>query len=326
MDHSEEADFPLRKLDLVIMNPPFTDNVKRSGKFDPATKKRMQARELWIRDQVEKVDGTAGDVITTNSIRSFFTPLVDRMIKRSRGTLASVMPVAAVAGTDGIAERKFLAQQFQIELIVTSHDPRQPNFSGETSIHESLLIARRSESRAPTRFVNLHRLPQSADEAMNLADGISSGQIAQWGRSCEWPAERVLAGDWRAALFYSPELLDVLAALEARAAGELLPLGELADVEPAGRRIRDAFDRHGFAHLPKRTPFPSAEVTDTLLRAPAAAKDMFVRDSEDGGIREDLPDPLGPRDENPPDTGGRAGYQSARQARQGKLCVRHPVA
>ena len=282
VDNSEEADFPLRDLDLVIMNPPFTDNVKRSGKFDPATKKRMQARELWIRDQVEKADAGIEGVITTNSISTFFTPLADRLISRSRGMLARVLPVTACVGTDGIAERKFLAQQFQIELIVTSHDPRQPNFSGETSIHESLLIARRSESRAPTRFVNLHRLPQSADEAMDLADGINSGQIAQWGRSCEWPAERVLAGDWRAALFYNPELLDVLGALESRKGRELLPLGELADVEPAGQRIRDAFDRRGFAHLPKRTPFSSAEVTDALLRAPAAAKDMFVRDSEDG--------------------------------------------
>ena len=93
VDHSEEAEFPLHDLDLVIMNPPFTDNVKRSGKFDAATKRRMQARELWIRDQVEKVDRPAGGVITTNSIRSFFTPLVDRMIKPSEGCLRVFSPL-----------------------------------------------------------------------------------------------------------------------------------------------------------------------------------------------------------------------------------------
>ena len=87
-------------------------------------------------------------------------------------------------------------------------------------------------------------------------------------------------GDWRPALFYNPELLDALTALESRAGKDFLPLGKLAEVDPAGRRIRDAFDRHSLAHLPRRTTVASAGVSESLLRAPFAATDMFVRDSE----------------------------------------------
>lgn len=243
VDQSQEVDFPLRDLDLVIMNPPFTDNLKRSGKFDRDTKKAMQERELLIRDEVAHRDQNAGSVITANAIRTFFSPLADRLASRSCGTLASVIPVAAIAGTDGAAERRFLAKRFQIDLIVTSHDPRIPNFSGNCTIQESLLLARRSENRTSTRFINLHRLPENSEDVYALVDAMESGRVNSWGQESEWPAERIIAGNWQAALYYHPGLLDALSSLESAAGKHLRPLGDCADVGPAGQRIRDAFVR-----------------------------------------------------------------------------------
>ena len=68
---SEEIRFPLRDLDAVIMNAPFTDNKKRGRKFGAEAVKGMQRHELDIRDSLQRRDPAAGRVVTTNSIRTF---------------------------------------------------------------------------------------------------------------------------------------------------------------------------------------------------------------------------------------------------------------
>ena len=131
VDRAEEVTFPLENLDLVIMNPPFTDNKKRGRKFGAETVKRMQQHEIDIRNRVEQRDRAAGGVITTNSIRTFFTPLAEQILHPKGGTLAKVLPVTACTGASGIAERRFFAERFHIERIVTTHDPRRIAFFGE---------------------------------------------------------------------------------------------------------------------------------------------------------------------------------------------------
>ena len=72
VNESEEIRFPLRDLDAVIMNAPFTDNSKRGRKFSSDEVVRgMQRNEIDIRDRLQSVDQTAGQVITTNSISTF---------------------------------------------------------------------------------------------------------------------------------------------------------------------------------------------------------------------------------------------------------------
>ena len=87
-------DFPLADLDVVIMNPPFTDNMKRGRKYDPAVVKRMQKHELGIRDEVQSRDFDAGNLIDANSAESFFAPLADMLLKKEKGTLAMVNPTS----------------------------------------------------------------------------------------------------------------------------------------------------------------------------------------------------------------------------------------
>ncbi|MDE0259697.1 MAG: N-6 DNA methylase, partial [Gammaproteobacteria bacterium] len=73
VNESEEIRFPLRDLDGVIMNAPFTDNRKRGRKFSRAALKAMQRHEIEIRNRLHQRDPDAAAVITTNSIRTFFT-------------------------------------------------------------------------------------------------------------------------------------------------------------------------------------------------------------------------------------------------------------
>ena len=244
VDESAEIRFPLHGLDAVIMNAPFTANENRSRKYGDIGRKAMQRHELAIQEQIERRDRAAGGVITANSIRTFFTPLADMLIRSTSGSLAMVIPTTACTGPSGVAERRFLAERFHIETVVTSHDPRRPNFSENTAIHESLLICRRRTGEdgavyRPTRFVSLRTMPSTAAEAAEAVEAIEAGTAGKWFTVREQAESSIRKGDWRPCQFLDPELAGAAMRLE-REKG-LVPLQDRYLLGPAGRRIRDAF-------------------------------------------------------------------------------------
>ncbi len=216
VDESEDIHFPLSGLDAVIMNAPFTDNRKRSRKFGADAIKAMQRHELDIRDRLLVRDAPAGRVITTNSISTFFTPLADQLLRADCGVLAKVLPATACVGASGVNERRFLAERFHVERIITSHDPQRINFSENTSIHECLLVCRRcaEKTRSPTEFVSLRRMPASTQEVIEAVEAIVSGMPGHWGNIQHWPADRVRAGDWTPVQWYDGEITEAVFALE----------------------------------------------------------------------------------------------------------------
>lgn len=245
VDESREIRFPLRDLDAVVMNAPFTANENRSRKYGEAGRTAMQRHELGIQEHVERRDSEARGVVTANSIRTFFTPLADMLIREDRpGLLAMVIPTTACTGPSGVAERKFLAQRFYIETVVTSHDPRRPNFSENTAIHESLLVCRRrsgtdARSDRPTRFAALRKMPATSAEAVEAVGAIQTGETGKWITVYEQPEARTREGDWRPCQFLDPEL--VRAAMRLEREEGLVPLQDRYRLGPAGQRIRDAF-------------------------------------------------------------------------------------
>ena len=166
VNKSRGAEFPLKGLDAVIMNPPFTDNVKRNRQYSAETVKSMQQREIWLRNDLGHSDPEAASVINSNSIRTYFTPLADRLLHKANGHLAIVLPVTGCTSASGLRERKFLAKRFHVEQVVVSHDPKRINFSENTGIHECLLIARRMpnthKNRPPSPSVYTPTLCPSA--------------------------------------------------------------------------------------------------------------------------------------------------------------------
>ena len=242
VNENEQIRFPLHDLDGVIMNAPFTDNRKRSRKFGAEAIKAMQRHELDIRDRLLARDPAAGRVITTNSVRTFFTPLADQLLRTDRGVLAKVIPATACTGASGVDERRFLAERFHVERIVTTHDPRRINFSENTSIHECLLVCRRRPEgkRPPTEFVSLRVMPDSVEEAIEAADAIHSGDPGRWGNVHHWAADRVRDGNWTPGQWFDGALAQVAWELERNAALE--PAGLRYQVGPAGQRIQDAYE------------------------------------------------------------------------------------
>ncbi len=241
VNESAEIRFPLRNLDAVIMNAPFTANENRSRKYGVDGRKAMQRHELGIKTHLAHRDSMAGAAVTANSIRTFFTPLADWLLSEDKGTLAMVIPTTACVGPSGTAERRFLAERFHIETVVTSHDPRRPNFSENTAIHESLLICRRriGGGARPTRFVALRAMPSTPAQAIEAAEAIETSTAGKWLTVYEQSEKRIRAGDWRPCQFLDPQLVGAAMRLEQQKA--LVPLGSRYKIGPAGRRIRDAF-------------------------------------------------------------------------------------
>ena len=152
-----------------------------------------------------------------------------------------VVPATACTGASGVEERRFLAERFHVERIVTTHDPKRINFSENTSIHECLLVCRRHTGREQraTEFVSLRLMPASTDEAIEAAETIASGKPGVWGTVCHWPAARVRSGDWTPVQWYDGALAEVARDVEGNALLE--PAGLRYEVGPAGRRIQDAY-------------------------------------------------------------------------------------
>ena len=240
---SAQAKVPdIRGMDLILMNPPFTNNEKHGRKFSAEVKKRIQGRKLDIKSQLSAADPAASALIDSNNLSSFFTPLADALLRRDSGVLGKVLPTTACTNTSGVEERKFLAERFHIDFIVTSHDPKCPNFSVNTAIHESLLVCRRrkaNEPRRPTTFIAISHMPETAEEVADWVKMVHAGWRHPIHRSFEWPSARVAAGDWTPVQYYDGALAALAQSIDEQDA--TTPLGDMASVEPGGQRLRDAF-------------------------------------------------------------------------------------
>lgn len=216
VDNSTENGIPTENLDVVIMNPPYGNNKVRGRKFSARVVKEMQKNERDIKSWLANKDVDAAEAISSNSISTFFTPLADRLLNTKHGTLAKILPTIACSNVSGLPERKFYADRFHVECVISSHDPKHLSFSYKTNIHESLMICRRydGDSKPPTNFMSLHRMPKNIEEAIEATDAIISGDVGKWGSMCTWPSERVLAGDWSPAQWFDTDLAEIILNLE----------------------------------------------------------------------------------------------------------------
>ena len=246
-DEGEQFDKDVSEpFDLVIMNPPYTRNDIRNRQLGDEARKRVQDREKDIATHLSEQDPKAARAIDQTSAATFFFPLADRLLGSKKRTLATVLPTTALVASSGQAARELLASRFQVELVITTHDPTRIYFSGNTDIHESLIVATNvRDEPAPTRFVQLRRNPTNKSEALELEACLSEcGDLSKWGggREILWPSPKMKRGDWRPALFYEPSLVEAADELDGLTGESLRPLGEMAHVAPEGRRCRDAFN------------------------------------------------------------------------------------
>ena len=229
---------PPKKFDVVIYNPPFTDTNKQGRKYTTANTKALTERLQFIKTTLAHRDPAAAKAVGRGSIRPYFTPLTSGLLSKDKGKLAKIIPATACTSENGRAERQYIANNFHIEMVVTSHDPKRINFSENTSIHECLVIGKRSANYdQPTRFIQLVAYPNNVKEAETLIDKIQSGDAGESYSETLWPAEKMRAGDWTPVQWFNANL--VHAAGEINKLSSLIAIGDICvqDYRERGMRI-----------------------------------------------------------------------------------------
>ena len=164
-----------KKFDAVIYNPPFTETLHQGKKFSDETKQAMRERLQIIKSTLEQRDPKAAVAVGKRSIRPFFTLLTNGLLSAGEGKLAKIIPATACTSENGRTERQYLANNFHIEMLVTSHDPKHVNFSENTNIHECLVIGKRGADKdQSTRFIQLAAYPKDVKETETLIDAIQN--------------------------------------------------------------------------------------------------------------------------------------------------------
>ena len=276
---------PIPSVDVVISNPPYTRRGSDGGKEEAI------ARVFQLPDEDEEATkaiashtsallrGTPANQMAGHA--SSFTALADRLVKRG-GRVALVLPVTALSGESWRGIREMLASRYEVEFVISSHDPDMRSMSYDTGIAETLIVARRlNEGESPSRrgrFVNLWRAARTETDALALVSAVNSVASLpalrsdgppvggsplmvggdQWGEMIEGP---VGESAWKAARWKHALIGQFAAAVERgelwtedgmALAGQIpiAAMAEVCNVGPQHRRIRGSlgvFDSyHGY--------------------------------------------------------------------------------
>lgn len=148
---------PLEKVDLVIMNPPFTRQERLPKSYKNALNNRL-------RDYKDRLSGRLG-------LYGYFVLLADKFLKTS-GKIALVLPatILRIDSTKGI--RNFLIENYEFEHIITTY--QKAAFSEGAQFREILFVGKRtSEHHGRHCLVTfLKTLPESTVAAKKLSDQL----------------------------------------------------------------------------------------------------------------------------------------------------------
>jgi hypothetical protein len=168
-------------VDLVINNPPYTRRGSDSGHKEALARifainegdEEAQAR--IAKRTSELLHGTPANQMAGHA--SSFTVLADRLVKPG-GRIALVLPVTALAGEAWSEVRRMIASRYQVEFVVSSHDPELRSMSYDTGIAEILMVCRRLKDTETATgrgvFVNLWRAPRLVTDALAIVNGVEA--------------------------------------------------------------------------------------------------------------------------------------------------------
>ena len=313
---TQDVELPHESVDLVIMNPPFTRPTNHEVAAVPvpsfagfqrtdAEQRAMADRLAGIRQNLDRPAGHGNAGLASN-----FIDLAHVKVKPG-GTVALVLPIAAIQGASWQPVRALLAAQYAGITVVTiagagNHDRA---FSADTGIAETLILATKRNPETPPDpeavFVNLHRRPASNLEAAEIARlvdrlpaTVPTGRLAAGDQALGSYIRAPLSEGGCAALRESA-LADAMIALRA---GELsiprYPRGTVLPIVPLGRLgqrgllHRDIGDRNE-GSPPFRGPFRIRPLQGVpsypILWSHAADRErhLLVQPDHEGEVRPD---------------------------------------
>ena len=283
----------LPDLDLAIMNPPFTRSVGGNLLFGslPEGERRRLQDELSRRLKQRQATATAG-------LGASFVAAAAPKLRPGEGRLALVLPATVCTGPSWEQTRALIQQDFLLDMVITSHDPKRWNFSDSTDLSEALLIATRRPEKPDstehrTIFANLWRNPASVSDAHRMAQAIANTNPAPVERTGtallevdgqpvgelfsmlessfsfeHWPGVQFARADvLRCALSFLSAGEVIIPGHPGVAQVALCRLDELGKVGPDRRRIVDGFDHTGAV-----TAYPFVESHNTEKRRSIVAQ------------------------------------------------------
>ena len=183
---------PHESVDLVIMNPPFTRPTNHEVTDVPVPsfagfqttveeQRAMSDRLASIREALDSPAGHGNAGLASN-----FVDLAHAKVKPG-GTIAFVLPIAAVQGVSWQPARDLLARHYSNVTVITiaTSGNRDRAFSADTGMAEALIVASKRRPDSPpdvdSLFINLHQRPQDlleAAEAAKLVNALSDATDA----------------------------------------------------------------------------------------------------------------------------------------------------
>ena len=277
----------LPDLDLAIMNPPFTRSVGGNLLFGslPAAERRRLQNELSRRLKSREASATAG-------LGAAFVAAASPKLRPGEGRLALVLPATVCTGPSWSQTRSLIERDFDLDTVITSHDPMRWNFSDSTDLSEALLIATRRAAgdtykEHRTTFVNLWQNPDGVLDAHRVAQTITTTPPAKIeetgtalleidgthvGEVVSMPTSMITGKKWSGMQFARADL--IRSALRLLNDGEVWVPGEgsaseislcrLDSLGQVGPDRRDVWD--GFERTDTVTAYPMVENHDTKQR------------------------------------------------------------
>ena len=209
-----DSDLPktVGKVAIALTNPPFSSLKNQASDAGKALRDALSARMDALRERVGGRWPRWKDAMSADSVRPPFSFILAERVDPAHGVVGKVVPTTACMSSApaSVAERRLLADRFEIVSVISLHDPKAFCWSVKGQ-QESLLLMRRApagERSDTVKFVSLARRPSAVEEAMEIHERLREGDIGGLGRVCDWPRDRVAAGDWSPSVFYRPELAE----------------------------------------------------------------------------------------------------------------------
>jgi hypothetical protein len=289
-----DENIPLPEVDLVVMNPPFTRSQGGSRLLGSLDANEFPIAHKRLVKLAKRIEATAR---MSAGLGALFVPLAHQMLKPG-GRLALVLPKSMLTGAQWDRTRNLLASNYDLELVILSHESGHWNFSDSTDLSEALLVARKREpgqsaarSEAMTTWVQLSKNPRRALDALAVESALEATPLSSQGRDLTIGSTlfgtvgqvftRPAPTDdrpWISGTFYNEVLLRAAEALirsepvplprvEKPVSLPLRALSQIANVGFDRRDITDAFELAKTAHgYPALWGTDAQSVTSLQLR------------------------------------------------------------
>ena len=200
----------LGRVAIALTNPPFSSLKNLAADMESDVRAALVGRMENLRENVGTRWPQSRDAMSADSISPPFSFIFSERIHQEHGVVGKVMPTTVCINSSaaGRAERRLLGSEFEIDSVVTLHDPRRFCWSVQGQQESLLLIRRNPKARrsSTVRFISVRERPTNADETIKLYNRLQTGKLGDLGRVCDWPRHLAQDGDWSPAVFYEPEL------------------------------------------------------------------------------------------------------------------------